>query len=91
MTQYISILYYAVINFTNNEQGPVNKVEHLFCFLSMIISSILFTLLKSQISTINETMKKEQTDEEQINIKRWNVMNSLMLDKDIQNEINYFC
>jgi hypothetical protein len=56
MYRYVMMLYYAIINLGTGEIGPVNFEELLFCVVTMIISSMVFTNTFSSIISVYSTL-----------------------------------
>lgn len=46
------MIYYSLMNLNLNEFGPVNKLENGYLFLTMVISSILFSKLYGDLFTL---------------------------------------
>ena len=59
--RYFTLLYYSLINLGLGNVGPVNTGEVLFCVLSMVISSLVYTNIFSSIFSLNEQLLRDQT------------------------------
>jgi hypothetical protein len=48
--RYSSMLYYGILNLGQNEFGPVTSYEILYCFSTLLISSLLQSILFGDIA-----------------------------------------
>jgi hypothetical protein len=53
------MIYYSLMNLNLNEFGPVNKLENGYLFLTMVISSILFSKLYGDLFTLFEQINMQ--------------------------------
>lgn len=67
--RYSFFLYYSLINLGTGELSPRNRVDNLWCFLSLTFSTMMFSIFFSNITSyilelnFNSIRKQQNLDE----------------------------
>lgn len=72
--RFAVMIYYSLINLGLGEMSPVNQPEQLFCVLSMICSSFIFSHIFGEIGGLFHQMNQLQMEQQE----KQDTMNDLM-------------
>lgn len=88
--RYLIMLYYSIMNLSGGEQGPRNKIEYLFCYMSLIMSAIVYTNLFGQILNQYQALIFVTIQKQKMKDLMFDVMSVLDLPFDMKTEVDIF-
>ena len=84
------MFYYALINLGLGEIGPSSPIEYIFCWASMIISSLFFNYVFGQVSNQYTIINRQNTIQESMINEINDVLSTLDLSIEHRNQIQYY-
>ena len=60
--KYIVCLYYAVLTLSLNELGPVNNIEYIYTIGALLMSSLAFSLLFTEVAVFQQVITRKSVD-----------------------------